>query len=349
MIKFSFSGTSHGEGYSGTISGLPQGFVFDTEFVNNQLQLRKQGFGRSARQCYSDKVVFDGFADKVTVCGDVHFCVANDSANKQPRQEITALRSGHTDIVGQARFSNMSARQISEISSARNSVCYVVLGAICKQLLQQKSILTYSFTQQIGANVCKTAFVPNVTDTKDFFAELRCPSRAVTKSIKKDIELCRQKGDSLGGVAVVVATGVPMGVGEILPYDRRLDAQISANLVGIPAVKGIEFGLGHAYAKLNGTQVVDKTELKDSQIVYSTNNCGGIVGGISTGGDIVCKLIVKPVPTVLGAIAIDSVSGQLVAQHYERADTCVVPNVGIIAENILAYVIANQMIEQDLL
>lgn len=344
MIKFTFNGTSHGEGYRGVISGLPDGFTFSIDEVNKQLYERKHGLGRSARQEYVDTVVFEGFDKQVTVNGDLHFFVANKSQEARP--EITALRSGHSDVVGRARYPDMMVREIAELTSARNSVCYVVLGAICKQYLAAQGIYTYHYVEKIGGIASRNRYRYGISEMEPHFATLHCPCRYATGLMVEAIEKARVDGNSLGGIVAVGATGVPMGLGEILPYTARLDAQIAANLMGIPSVKGINFGIGDKVANLDGVTAHDRLTLKDDEIVYATNNCGGIVAGISTGADILCHLTVKPVPTVKGVETIDSSAKQAVPQHYERADTCVVPNVGVIAENILAYVILNQFLKQ---
>ncbi len=344
MITFEFYGKSHGEGYGGVIKGLPQGAVFSVGYINDELKKRKSGLGRSARQNFEDKVIFKGFDDLVTVSGDVEFFVPN--ASVESRGEITAFRSGHVDLVGQARYKGFGARELNEIASARNSVCYVVLGAICKQLLERNNIYTYHYVEKIGGISSRNRYRFGISEKEEHFAVLHCPCRYATKLMAEKIDRARLSGDSLGGIVAVGATGVPMGVGEILPYAQRLDAQISANLVGIPSVKGVSFGIGEKYALLDGSNSLDKLTLENGKIEYATNNCGGIVSGISTGKDILCRLTVKPVPTVKGASTYDGVSLQAATQHYERADTCVVPNVGVIAENILAYVILNQILKQ---
>ncbi len=348
MITFSFYGTSHGEGYGGVICGLPDGFAFSAEEVNKQLARRKCGYGRSSRQNNSDVAVFDGAdGDVVTVRGEVRFFVANVSRENRP--EITALRSGHGDVVGRARFPQLSVRQIAELTSARSSLCYTVLGAICKQLLASKNVYTYHYVDKIGGISSRVRYRFGLSEKQSHFALLHCPDGNATQKMMTAIDSARASGNSLGGIAVVGATGVPMGVGEIAPYDSRLDAVIAANLVGIPSVKGISFGIGGKYADLDGVRANDELTVKDGQIVYATDKCGGIVCGLSTGGDILCRLVVKPVPTVAGAETVDSVTLQRVKQHVERADVCVVPNVGVIGENILAYVLADRMMKQGLI
>lgn len=345
MITFNFYGTSHGKEYGGTVSGLPNGFTFSVSDVNAELKRRKQGYGRSQRQIFDDVVVFDGFDDVVRVNGDVHFTIANKSV--ETRAEITALRSGHSDVVGRVRYPELTVRQIAELTSARSSVCYVVLGAICKQYLASRGISVYHYVEKIGGIASRNRYRHGISQNESHFAILHCPCRYATNLMVQSIDKAAAVGNSLGGVVAVGATGVPMGLGEILPYTERLDAQISAHLVGIPSVKGISFGIADKYAQFDGVSCHDELALDGDNIVYATNKCGGIVSGITTGKDILCHLIVKPVPTVKGVKTIDSVSHEIVAQHYERADTCVVPNVGVIAENILAYVITNQILKQN--
>ena len=350
MITFSFEGTSHGEGYRGKICGLPVGATFSVAYVNDQLRLRKCGYGRSARQSYDDICLFASVnGDVVTVHGDIEFFVPNHTDNVQRRAEITALRPGHADLVGQARYKGLSARDVAEIASARSSVCYVVLGAICKQILHTYGVFTYSYVTEIGGICAETQYVVGETERQDYFAKMHCADPNATEQMCIAADNARLTGNSLGGKVCVVASGVPMGVGDIVPYAKRLDARIAANLVGIPSVKGIEFGLGEKFAEIDGRQAADKLCVEADDIVYQTNNCGGIVGGVSNGKDIVCTLTVKPVPTVKGVQTVDSVTHELTEQHYERADTCVVPQVGVIAENILAYVILEAMDEQGLI
>lgn len=346
MITFQFFGTSHGEGYGGTICALPAGFCVDENLVNAQLKLRKCGLGRSARQQHDDVVRFLP-SNVVGQDGKLEFFVPN--ACVEQRGEITALRSGHADVTGKARFPQKTVREIAEIASARNSVCYVVLGAICKQILQQKGIFTYHFVEKIGGIASRNRYRFGISEKEEHFPLLHCPCRYATKLMAEKIAQAQKDGNSLGGVVAVGATGVPCGVGEILPYSSRLDAQISANLVGIPSVKGIVFGQGVKLADSDGVAAADKLVVNNGKIQYAENKCGGIVGGISNGQDILCHLWVKPVPTVKGVETVDSETLQPASQHFERADVCVVPNVGVIAENVLAYVILNQMTEQNLI
>ena len=341
MITFNFSGTSHGIGYQGTICGIPKGVCVNIDNINSALQLRKSGFGRSARQMLQDKVVFvghEGQREFFTDGKDITFTIANYCVETRPN--ITAVRTGHADLVGTIRHPNLTARDIAEIASARSSVCYVVLGCICQQIVAEWGVESLYFVKQIGNVVANTNNYNNLDN--QFFP---CPDKDAAEQMTQQILLAKQSGDSLGGVATVVVKA-PAGIGEIFPYHKRLDGQLSAHLAGIPSVKGVSFGIGNDYANLTGTTSHDQLQVHDGQISYKTNLCGGIVGGVTTGKDIVINLVVKPIPTVKGVNTIDTQTLQVVPQQYERADTCVVPNVGFIAMHIANYVLANQILTQ---
>ncbi|MCM1043738.1 MAG: chorismate synthase, partial [Corallococcus sp.] len=252
------------------------------------------------------------------------------------KPQIYALRSGHVDVVSAQKFGTESVRDVNERASARNSLCYVVLGAVCKQILQKFGIYTFSSVENIGGTEIEANAVKMCGG--DVY---RLPK------VKEAVDGAREVGDSLGGSVCVTATGVPQGLGDCFPYCRRLDGVIAASMMSIPSVKSVEFGLGKTYASLKGTEAHDELGVEGGRIIYVTNNCGGIVGGMTTGSDIVVHLTVKPVPTVKGVGGIDSRTLQKVEAHYERADTCVVPNVGTIAENMLAYVLLDEILRDN--
>ena len=331
MITFSFSGTSHGLGYTGQIDGLPTGFAIDVEQINHQLRLRKRGFGRSIRQDIEDDVVvLDGLVDGKTA-GTIKFSVSN--ANHGQKPAITALRGSHVDVVAISKLGKENIRLANETASARNSLCYVVLGAICKQILAQKGTKTYSFTKSVGMLECNKFATGRVDD------DINCPCEITTQKIKNLIAEYKSQGNSLGGKSVVVATGVPCGWGNWFPYSKRIDGAIAGALMAIPSVKGVSFGFDMDFATLDGVSASEQLQVVDGNVCYKTNLSGGVVGGVTTGQPIVCTLAIKPVPTVKGAKGVDCNTLEVVDAHYERADTCVVPNVGVIAENILAYVL----------
>lgn len=332
MITFELTGTTHGQGYSGSISGLPSGVTIDIDAINSELLLRKGGIGRSNRQnIESDTVALSGLVNGITTGDTVYFSIAN--TKHDVRDNITALRSGHIDVVVANTYGVDTVREHNEVASARSSVGYVVVGSIARQCLAQYGITVYSHTLSIGGI---EANIADNTTTSDSYP-LLCSDSTAVASMTQAIEDARAVGNSLGGTVRVVAHGVPMGLGYHTPYSSRIDGIIAGALMSIPSVKGVSFGMGNMYATATGTACADKLAVdNNNNIVYSTNNCGGIVGGMTTGGDIVVELVVKPVPTVMGIDTIDSITHEVVPAHYERADTCVVPNVGVIARNMLA-------------
>lgn len=319
QIEFKFYGQSHGEQYGGEIYNLPTGLAIDVEAVDFELARRKTGVGRSNRQTDDtpDKVEFFGLVDGKTTNGCLEFVVKNSKVEK--REQITALRSGHIDLVGATKHNTKDLRSLNEVASGRNSLCYCVVGAIAKQLLKQKGIETKSNVLEI-ANCCD----------KSKFEEI--------------IETAKQNGDSVGGVVEVVVSGLKLGeLGDFFPYDKRLDGIIAGALMSIPAVKGVEFG---STIVESGKTNFDKLAVVDDKIVYATNKAGGIVAGITNGCDIVVKLLVKPVPTVKDVETIDFETLSSTTAHFERADSCIVETIGVVAESLLAITIYNQLAEK---
>lgn len=338
MITLTFQGTTHGKGYSGTINGIPSGFAISSSEIDRQLALRKGGIGRSNRQnIEQDHVKLSGLDNGIS-CGAIDFAI--DNINHGVKDNITALRSGHIDVVVANTYGVDSVRTHNEVASARSSVGYVVAGSIAQQCLDTLGVSMFVHTLSIGgihASVeCNTASSDHLP--------LMCSDVLAVEQMTRAIELARAEGNSLGGRVRIVAHGVDMGLGYHSPYSARLDGIIAGALMSIPSVKAVSIGMGEHYADKTGRQVADKLKVENDNIVYDSNNCGGIVGGMSTGQDIIVELTVKPVPTVVGVDSIDSITHKATQAHYERADTCVVPNVGVIARNMLSTILLEQYI-----
>ncbi|MEG1706372.1 MAG: chorismate synthase, partial [Clostridia bacterium] len=275
----------------------------------------------------TDLVELSGLDTDNKIVGDLSFYVANSSNAISMPLPITAVRSGHADLVGARRYCVNNARQVCELASARSSVAYVVTGAICKQILLRQGISTSSIVKSVGG--------------------------VSGDAIKDKIIEVMAQGDSVGGIVTIKGRGVRMSLlgGDFQNYSQRLDARIASAMLGIPSVKGIEFGIGGKYSTCLGSECADLLTLDcNGDIIYATNNCGGIVAGLSTGQDIEFDLTVKPVPTIKKQIdTLDLITKQNTLSHYERADVCVVESVGVIAENILATTILNEIIERNVL
>lgn len=329
-------GTSHSEIIGCTVKGLPKGFSIDVSLVENQLALRQCGIGRSERQRIENNEVFiDGGLDanNRTNGKPLTLYVRNGDSDYESKPPITALRPSHADFVGCVKYGLSDARYIAEISSGRNTLPFVLAGAVCRQILQaQFGIKIYSHTVNIGG-ISAPAVLPNWEDV--CASPVRCADAEISLAMQNAIEKAREDGDSLGGITQVVAYNLPIGFGEF-EYSEKLQSVISALLMAIPSVKGIEFGQGFAYANLRGSQASERLSVDNGKIHYATNYCGGTIGGLATGQPLVISLAVKPVPSVKSAKTVDILTKQEAEAHFERSDTCVVQNVGIIAENMLA-------------
>ncbi|MBR5251135.1 MAG: chorismate synthase, partial [Clostridia bacterium] len=345
MIKFFVKGFSHGDGYHCKAIGLPKGFKVDISLIQEQLLLRRQGVGRSQRMTTEQDVIefFSGLDDCGKTDGnDLTFFIRNVDNTLATKPSITALRSGHADLVGSIKLNLQDARQVCELSSARRTVAYTAFGAICKQILAQYGIFTYSYLRQIGKVVANDEF-DYFVDKKVLARDLRTKDDSIAKLMQQEILDAKEIGDSIGGKVCVGCVGLPIGVGDFINYENKLDGILSKAMMSIPSVKSVEFGLGPCFASQTNTQVADNLTVVDDKVLYGTNNCGGVVGGLSTNKPITMTLTVKPVPTTKKSVeTIDIQTKQKVLSHYERSDTCVVQNVGIIAENILATTILDQ-------
>ena len=332
MIKFFAKGFSHGKGYLCTAVGLPEGYRIDTNAVACELSRRREGIGRSPRmKNEEDKITFlSGIdANGRTDGSPLQFFISNNDTTLPKKPPITALRSGHADLVGCVKYGLDDARIVCELASARRTVAYTAFGAICKQILATKNIYTYSEVTQIGKV------------KRDGKVDFDALSTA-------EILSARENGESIGGKVMVGCNGLGMGMGNLIDYENRLDGVIAHALMSIPSVKGVEFGLGTLFSDKTNGQVADVLTVKDGKIVYATNNCGGVVGGLTNGNDIVATLTVKPVPTTKkGVETVDLVTGERSVSHYERSDTCVVSNVGVIAENILAATVLDIVLQYE--
>lgn len=348
MINFKLLGSSHGAGYSGEIVGLPTGYQISVDLIKLHMALRRSGIGRSERQNLEkdDIVISSGLDASGRTNGEpLYFFAPNvdNAANKKP--PITALRSGHADLVGSVKYNLHDARSVAEFASGRSTLPHTIVGAICKQILAKHNIFTYSYTLSIGQIKAKGKFDYSEGTLKHISdSSVRCPDEVASLEMTKLINKAREDGDTLGGICSVNAVGVPMGIGDFHDYKDKLDGLISGYLMSIPSVKGLYFGQDSDFTTSSGVKNADKLQVVDNRIVYASNNCGGVVGGMSNGMPINVCLLVKPVPTTRFPVdTVDLVTKQRVKAHYERSDICVVPNIGIVGENMLATIILQAM------
>ncbi len=373
MLKhftFRTAGESHGKGMLVLIEGVPAGVPLSPLDVAADLTRRQLGFGRGGRmQIEKDAGEFlSGVRLGETIGSPVTVWVLNRdhenwrvamSAEPQPDADDEALRRvylprpGHADLVGLLKFGRSDARDILERSSARETSARVAAGAVARRLLGEFGIEIGSHVVRIGDVKASEGdgTAPGLNDRADA-SDVRCLDAAAAARMREAISAAAKVGDTLGGVFEVVATGLPVGLGSYVTWDRRLDARIGAAMLGIQAMKGVEIGLGFRAAELRGSDVHDEIEREPARRLTGgyhrrSNSAGGLEGGITTGEPLVVRIAMKPLSSLTRPL--DSVNvrtGQPAKAEQERSDVCAVPAAGVVGEAMLALVLADAMREK---
>ena len=383
MGKFRFltAGESHGKGLIAIIEGMVANLPLEVEYINRELKLRQQGYGRGSRmKIEKDQVeIISGVRYGLTIGSPIALYIPNqDWQNwqeqlsvapvKKEAEPITHPRPGHADLAGVTKYGLKDIRPIIERASARETAARVAAGAVAKRLLEEFGIAIHSHTLAIGnAKLPLGNDVPSRCEQHEAVfidwqrveaSPVRCINAETEKEMMAAIDDAQQQGDTLGGILEVIATGVSIGLGSHAHWDRRLDGRVAQAIMSINAVKGVEIGSGFHSAELKGSQVHDVIEPNTSSVIaskakqsipwrHATNHAGGVEGGISNGESIVIRAAVKPVATLGRPLpSIDLRSGEAATSHYERSDICVVPAAGIVAEAMLAIVIADACLEK---
>jgi len=364
MLRLLTAGESHGPASVAILDGMPAGVTLSTRDINPELKKRHSDFGRGERAAIeTDEVkILSGVRYGKTLGSPITLVVSNlDFAHWQAEMSIeqpasgeetapvTRPRPGHADLAGALKYEQEDIRNILERASARETVTRVAAGAVVKKLLAEFGIKIASHTVQIGT-VRLSRPPENFQEVAAVFEtdpEIRCIDPETSQRMREAILHARTRKDTLGGVAEVIATGVPVGLGSVMHYDRRLDGNIAQALMSIPSVKAVEIGNAIKIASMSGSEAQDAISIKDSRFVRQTNNMGGIEGGITNGEDIVCRLYYKPIST-LGSPSptIDIKTHEPATAIAERSDVCVVPRAGVVAEAMLALVLGEAMTEK---
>ncbi len=357
MIRWLTSGESHGKGISAIIEGLPAGFSVDIEFINNELARRQKGYGRGKRmKIEHDRVeILAGVRFGKTIGSPVHLFIGNkdyenwkDIMKIEPCKEspkVTSPRPGHADLAGTLKYGFTDIRNVIERASARETAVRVAVGAIFKLFLKEFGITSYSHTIAIGGvNVSER--IRGSDELED--TPLRSADPEKEKQMIKFIDEAKSRKDTVGGIIEVVVKGVCPGLGSYSQYDKRLDARIAHAMLSIPSIKGIEIGEAFENSKKFGSDVHDEIFHNNEKGFYhKTNHAGGVEGGITNGEDIVIHLAIKPIPTLGKPLhSVDILTKEKRLAQKERADICVVPAVGVIAEAMLAFVVACAFLEK---
>lgn len=360
MLRFLTAGESHGKCLIAILEGLPSNLIVDIEKINTMLAERQRGYGRGERmKIETDKTEFlSGVRNGKTIGSPLAIRIENKdwdnwkdvmgSGELKRFEEITNPRPGHADFAGAIKYDFTDVRNVLERASARETAARVAVGAIAIQLLEQFGISVFGHVVQLGEIKTETAFNKDIYFNRMEKSLLRCLDEQAEEKMIKLIDETREQGDSLGGVFEIRATGIPIGLGSHVHWDRKLDAKIAMALISIQAIKGVEFGNGFSNSGNVGSNVHDEIFYEVNKGYYhKTNNAGGIEGGISNGEDIVVRAAMKPIPTLYKPLkTVDMKTKEQLEASVERSDMCAVPAASVVAKGAVAFELANAMIEK---
>lgn len=371
MIRFLTSGESHGPALSAIVDGLPAGIPVTPEEINAQLERRQQGHGRGGRmKIETDKAeVLSGVRFGKTIGSAVTLVIKNrDWENwtttmaqfEKPEVEpakITIPRPGHADLAGRIKYGFDDIRPVIERSSARETAARVAAGTLARLFLKSLGIEIGSYISAIGP-ASEPSVSPQLTELLDKGAEAvsqqadLSPVRMIDRQAEKEallaIDAAKEEGDTLGGIIEIFITGVPPGFGSYVQHDRRLDAALAAAIISIQAIKGVEIGTAFENAQKPGSQVHDEFHLSgENGVERKTNRAGGLEGSMSSGQPIHIRAAMKPISSLVTPLqSFDLETLQPTLSRFERSDTCAVPAAGVVAEAVVAPVIANALLEK---
>jgi chorismate synthase len=368
MLRWLTAGESHGPELVAIVEGMPAGVEITTTDVQNALARRRLGFGRGARMKFEqDQVKLSGgVRHGLTQGGPVAITIQNTEWPKWEQvmasdpvspeelsgaraEPLTRPRPGHADFTGMQKYGFLDSRPVLERASARETAARVALGEVASRFLSHLGIRLVTHTVSIGSVSSDDLELPTPDDVSGLDENpVRCFSKSVSEKMIAEIEHCQKSGDTLGGVVETLVYGLPPGLGSYVHWDRKLDAQLAGALMGIQAIKGVEIGDGFQTARRRGSEAHDEISRDNAGLVKrQTGRAGGIEGGMSTGEILRVRAAMKPISTVPKALAtIDVASGEASKAHHQRSDVCAVPAAGIVAEAMVALVIANSVLEK---
>ncbi|MEP6481182.1 MAG: chorismate synthase [Rhodoglobus sp.] len=368
MLRWLTAGESHGPELVAILEGMPAGVPISPEQIQTDMHRRSLGYGRGARMKFEQ--------DELTLSGGIRFGLTMGSPialrignTEWPRwvdvmspvpvdastlpagrgAPLTRPRPGHADLVGMQKYDFPEARNVLERASARETAARVALGAVARAFLAGLGIRLVSHTLSIGTvRVPEGSPLPGPDDVATLDADLlRCFDPATSAAMVAEVDKAHDDGDTLGGVVEVLAYGVPPGLGSYTHWDRRLDSQLAGALMGIQAIKGVEIGDGFTTAARRGSAAHDELVIGADGITRLSDRAGGTEGGMSTGTLLRVSAAMKPISTVPHALrTVDVATGEAAEAHHQRSDVCAVPAAGVVAEAMVALVLANSVLEK---
>jgi chorismate synthase len=369
-LRFTTAGGSHGPALISVLEGMPAGLPLLADDVNIELARRQQGYGRGRRmQIEKDTIEFlSGVRAGQTLGSPIAMMITNrdwknwveimDPAPREgdpdPRKRaVTRVRPGHADLTGVLKYDRDDARDILERASARETTARVAASAICRKFLAEFDVSVGSHLVHLGGiDAERPAELPTDLNAAADQSPLRTLDPAAEARMIAYIDEIKRAGNTLGGVCEVVVDGLPAGLGSHVSWDRKLDGRIGAAILSIPAVKGVEIGMGFEAARVTGAEVHDEIELapgrvRTGNVRRKTNRAGGLEGGMTTGEPLVVRVAMKPISTLMRPLGtIDVATGEAAAATAERSDVTAVAAMGVIAEAMIAFVLADAFLEK---
>jgi chorismate synthase len=360
-FRFTTAGESHGRGLVAVLEGIPAGLPLAAERINGELKRRMGGYGRGARmKIEADQIEWlAGVRAGETLGSPIAMLVWNrdwehwqdvmapeaDAAGTERRRQVTRPRPGHADLAGALKYDRQDARDILERASARETVARVACGAVCKLLLERFDIEIGSHVVELGGVLAKSPVpIPQPLNAVSDASLVRCLDPDAEREMIARIDAAKAAGDTLGGVVEVIALGAPVGLGSHVSWDTKLDGRLAQALMSIPAVKGVELGLGFEAARRKGSEVHDEIL---PGLARATNRAGGTEGGMTTGEPVVARVAMKPISTLMAPLrTVDLKTGGPAQAQSERSDVTAVPAMGVIAEAMMALVLAEALLEK---
>lgn len=352
-LRYLTAGESHGPALTAILEGLPSGLEVSAEMIEEQLSRRRRGFGAGPRmQIEQDSVrLLSGIMAHTTTGAPVTISIQNNDHDNWAGKEVQAFtipRPGHADLTAAIKYGYRDLRPSLERASARETAARVAVGAICRKLLAQFGIEVGGYVRSIGdidAQVDGIELVERARIAEG--NDVRVPDLEAAQRIQERIQQVILAGDTLGGTIEIFALGLPPGLGSHVHWDRRLDARLGAAVLSVQAIKGVEFGSAFDNAKRRGTEVQDAIRLEGEEIKRLTNRAGGLEGGITNGNPLILRAAMKPIATTLTPQpTVDLLEGEEVSTQYVRSDFCPVPRAVPILEAVVAFVLADALLEK---
>jgi len=353
-LRFLTAGESHGPSLTAILDGMPAGLAITPDVINKELARRQQGYGSGGRmKIEKDTVqILGGVIAGETTGAPIALLVQNDDHIKwkgKAVEPMTAPRPGHADLTGAVKYGYKDLRPALERASARETTMRVAVGAVCKHFLTQFGIIVGGYVASIGEIQTDFGDMPyEERFTRAEESDVRCPIDSSAQKMRDEIEKTIHGKNTLGGILEIVALNLPVGLGSFMQWDKRLEAKLAMAIMSVQAIKGVEVGDAFENAKRIGTQAHDPIQLRDTQyVIRNSNRAGGTEGGISNGQPIIIRAAMKPIATTLTPQqTVDLAVGENAPTKYERSDFCPVPRAVPILEAMVAFVLADALLEK---